>query len=80
MAEIGTERLTMSVAAAALTLGISRNSAYALISEGRLPHLRLGRRLVVPVRALERMLDQAMDIVGAECKAHGKGRARRSTR
>jgi excisionase family DNA binding protein len=49
-------RLTLTVTEAAQTLGISRALAYELVRTGELPSLRLGRRLVVPVRALERLL------------------------
>ena len=49
-------RLTMTVSEAAQALGISRTLAYEMVRSNELPSLRLGRRLVVPVRALERML------------------------
>jgi len=49
-------RLTLTVTEAAEVLGISRTLAYEMVQRGELPHVRLGRRLVVPVRALERML------------------------
>ncbi len=52
-------RLTMSVEDAARVLGISRAFAYELVARGELPHLRLGRRLLVPRRALEELLDAA---------------------
>jgi excisionase family DNA binding protein len=51
--------LTMSVPEAANVLGISRAFAYALVSRGDLPSLRLGRRVVVPRRALEQLVEQA---------------------
>jgi excisionase family DNA binding protein len=47
---------TMSVTEAAATLGIGRTLAYELARNGELPTIRLGRRLVVPRRALERLL------------------------
>jgi excisionase family DNA binding protein len=37
-------------------LRISRQSAYAAVHNGELPTIRLGRRLLVPKVALERML------------------------
>jgi excisionase family DNA binding protein len=40
-------------------LGISRDLAYKLAREGRLPVLRLGGRLVVPKARLERLLNDA---------------------
>lgn len=49
-------RETMSVSEAGAILGICRNAAYKLASQGVIPTLRLGRRLVVPRRALAKML------------------------
>lgn len=37
-------------------LGISRGHAYALARNGGLPTIRLGKRLLVPKRALEKLL------------------------
>lgn len=53
---MNTERQTMTVDEAAEVLGISRNLAYELVHRGELPCLRLGRRVVVPRAALERLL------------------------
>lgn len=53
-----TERLTLTVEEAAQLLGISRGLAYEMARCGKLPVVRFGRRLLVPRRALERMLDQ----------------------
>lgn len=50
-------RLTLSVSEAARLLGVSRALAYELVARGELPSLRLGRRVVVPRKALERLLD-----------------------
>jgi hypothetical protein len=41
--------------------GLSRNASYAAAQKGQLPTIRIGRLLRVPVRAMERMLDQASD-------------------
>ncbi len=51
------ERLTVTVPEAAAILGISRSFAYELIGRGELPVVRFGRRVVVPRRALETLLD-----------------------
>lgn len=51
-----TERLTLTVEEAAELLGISRALAYNLAKRGDLPCVRLGRRLIVPREALERLL------------------------
>jgi hypothetical protein len=39
--------------------GLSRNGSYAAAERGEIPTVRIGRLLRVPVRALERMLDEA---------------------
>ena len=48
---------TYSVEEAGKILGVCRNSAYALAKSGELPTIRLGRRLLVPRDAFERLLD-----------------------
>jgi hypothetical protein len=45
--------------------GLSRNASYAAAQKGQLPIIRIGRLLRVPVRAMERMLDQASDKAAA---------------
>jgi hypothetical protein len=45
-----------SRASAAGVLGVARDLAYTLARSGELPTVRLGRRLVVPIPALRRML------------------------
>ncbi|MBN2462363.1 MAG: helix-turn-helix domain-containing protein [Dehalococcoidia bacterium] len=53
------ERLTVTVCEAARLLGISRGLAYELARCGKLPVVRFGRRILVPKRALEKMLDRS---------------------
>ena len=53
-----TEKLTLTVDEAAICLGIGRNSAYEAIARGEIPVLRIGKRLLVPRAALERMLHE----------------------
>lgn len=50
-------RLTVNVEEAAQLLGISRALGYELVARGELPSIRLGRRIVVPRRALDALLD-----------------------
>ena len=52
-------RLTMTVEEAGVALGISRSHAYQLVRQGELPSLRLGRRVVVPIAALEALVEVA---------------------
>lgn len=55
------ERLCMTVPEAARLLGISRGLAYELARSGQLPAVRFGHRILIPKRALERMLDHPQD-------------------
>jgi len=52
----------MTVDEAAEALGISRSHAYELVRTGDLPSVRLGRRLVVPVRTLMAMLEPQVEL------------------
>ena len=51
------ERLTYSVEEAATVLGISRAFAYEAVQRGDIPHLRIGRRILIPRSALQRLVD-----------------------
>ncbi len=53
------ERYTLSVQEAGKLLGISRATAYTLATNGGIPTLRLGKRIIVPRAALMKMLEQA---------------------
>jgi len=53
------ERLTYDVGTAAKLLGLSRNSAYLACLNGQIPHLKIGKRILIPRIALERMLNEA---------------------
>ena len=53
------ERMTLSIEEAAVRLGISRALAYELVRRGELPRLRLGRRIVIPRKALEEFVEAA---------------------
>lgn len=50
-------KLTLTVREAAKLLGLSKMTAYAAVREGQIPSLRIGRRVLVPRLALERLLD-----------------------
>ena len=52
------ERLTLTVNEAAKLLGIGRQLAYDRIKAGQIPAIKIGRRLLVPRRALEKLLDR----------------------
>jgi excisionase family DNA binding protein len=48
--------LALTVDEAAEILKIGRNGCYALVASGQLSAVRLGRRIVVPREAVERLL------------------------
>lgn len=50
------QRKTYTVDQAAELLGIGRNTAYEAVRRGEIPTIKIGRRLLVPRTALERML------------------------
>jgi excisionase family DNA binding protein len=50
------ERKTITVDEAAQALGISRNSAYAAARKGEIPSVRIGRLLLVPKAAFDKLL------------------------
>jgi len=52
------ERMTMTVREAAVFLGLSKNSAWAAVKRGEIPSVRVGRRVLIPVRRLEEMLER----------------------
>jgi len=59
-------RLAVSVTEAAGMLGISRGLDYELVHRGELPVIQLGRRLVVPIVALERLVAAASPLTSIE--------------
>ena len=50
------EKLTYSVPEAAEILGIGRSQGYLGVKSGDIPSIRIGKRIVVPKEALERLL------------------------
>ena len=52
-------RKTVSVPETAKLLGIGRGPAYEAIRRGEIPHIRIGKRILIPLAALERMLMDA---------------------
>jgi excisionase family DNA binding protein len=52
-------RLTLTVEEAAEALGISRASAYEAVRVKQIPSVRIGKRILVPKAALEKMLEAA---------------------
>lgn len=55
-------RLSLSVSEAAGVLGICPNTVTAEIRRGRLPSIRHGRRILIPVAALRKRLDELVEV------------------
>ncbi len=53
------EAIAASIKDTAKALGLGRTSIYALIREGRLETFKLGRRTLVKVDSIRRLLDRA---------------------
>ncbi|GIW36254.1 MAG: hypothetical protein KatS3mg073_0399 [Meiothermus sp.] len=50
-------KIAYRVEEAAQILGIHPSTVYELVRAGTLPHKRLGRRIIIPARALEEWLN-----------------------
>jgi excisionase family DNA binding protein len=55
--------LKLTVGEAAKLLRLSRAFTYELVARGELPSVRLGRRVVIPRVAIERILNDAVDAI-----------------
>lgn len=55
-----TDRLLYRVGEAAEAIGVSRAQCYALIAQGKIPAVRLGASLRVPVDRLRQLVDQKL--------------------
>ena len=51
-------KTVLSVQEAAEVLRLSRNSCYEAIRRGEIPSLRIGKRILIPRVALEKMLQE----------------------
>jgi hypothetical protein len=51
------ERLAIPIPEAGKRLGLGRNKSYEAARAGQIPTIPLGKRRVVPLAALERLLD-----------------------
>ena len=52
------DKLTLSIEEAAKVLGIGRNLCYDRVKTGEIPVIKIGRRLLVPRKALEKLLEE----------------------
>ena len=61
------ELTTVDVPVAGLIVGgLCRNAAYNLVRRGEIPSIRLGRKVVVPVVPLRRMIGELPEVDRAE--------------
>jgi excisionase family DNA binding protein len=61
----------LSIVAAAKAMGVSRGTMFTLLDSGRLAYVRIGRRRLIPVDAIERFID-------ANLVAKGRGNGGRA--
>lgn len=69
------KKLCCSIEEAAAALGIGRTAAYEAARVGEIPTIRIGKRLLVPIQALEDKLmrslpDPLSDITSAELRTN----------
>lgn len=64
------QRLTLTVEECAHLLGIGRQLAYEKVRTGEIPALRIGRRLIIPRKSLDRLLEQSQTCPGHEQEQH----------
>jgi excisionase family DNA binding protein len=60
MLEHDDDKLVVTVPEAARMLGVSRTLGYELVARGELGSVRLGRRVVVPLAAIDELLATAV--------------------
>lgn len=48
-------RRVLSVEEAGRLLGLGKSASYQAIARNEIPHIRIGRRIIVPLEALERL-------------------------
>ena len=51
------EKVVLSVSETARILGLSRNSTYQGVFTGEIPHIKVGKRILIPRIALQKMLE-----------------------
>lgn len=49
-------RTTLTVEEAGRALGVGRSAAYRAVHEGTIPHIKVGRKVMVPAAAVRRIL------------------------
>lgn len=59
--EMGNNKFILNVSELAKYLGIGKNSAYTLVHTKGFPKIRVGRKILIPIKPLEKWLDNTMD-------------------
>jgi excisionase family DNA binding protein len=62
------DKLTLSVEETAKLLGIGRNLCYDRVKTGEIPVIKIGRRLLIPRAALDRLLNSTSNMTNFERK------------
>ncbi|MGH9477954.1 MAG: helix-turn-helix domain-containing protein [Terriglobales bacterium] len=65
-AQVPPSQLTVTVPAVASALSVDDRTVWRLIAAGQLPTIRIGRRRLVPWRAVEGLARRGTPVVGAE--------------
>ena len=63
------QKLTLTIEETARLLGIGRNLCYDRVKTGEIPVIKIGRRLLVPRKALERLLEQGQAVTPVQSKS-----------
>lgn len=58
------EKLVLNVKEVSLLLGLAKNSIYSGILAGEIPHVKVGKRILIPRAALEKLLAEAGNKTG----------------
>ena len=52
------KHLAVNVKELGKLIGLSSDTIYTLVSQRRIPHVKVGRRVLFPVKAIEKWLDE----------------------
>ena len=61
MNDMSNKKLTITVDECAKLLGISRGLCFQMVHEGKIPHLRFNKRILIPKWAIERLLQEPQE-------------------
>ena len=65
MNDMDNKRLTITVDECAKLIGISRGLCFRMVHEGKIPHLRFNKRVLIPKWAIERLLHEPQPLTPA---------------